>query len=306
MLRILFTKRWVILTLVFLALIPALCQLGLWQYHRYQQTNRQNGSINASMAAPPVAMDVISKPGGTVTAADTYRTVTAVGHYDSAHEFVVRQRTDASGDTLGFYLVTPLITDKGEAVLVNRGWVAPGNEGATAYPPVPTAPSGQVSVTGRLRPDESSASTGIRERGGLPARQYMLISSGQQAAKLAEPVVAGYLELTSTSPTPPAEDEAQLVPAPSTSGGGQSGDAAVVGKGVHLPYAIQWWLFAAMVPVGWWVLFRRDVRDARDAGDARDARDGQDAGDARDAHDAHPVRDAGERPESPAAAPAEG
>lgn len=76
MLRILFTKRWVILTLVFLALIPALCQLGLWQYHRYQQTNRQNGSINASMAAPPVAMDVISKPGGTVTAADTYRTVT--------------------------------------------------------------------------------------------------------------------------------------------------------------------------------------------------------------------------------------
>ncbi|WP_280669226.1 MULTISPECIES: SURF1 family cytochrome oxidase biogenesis protein [unclassified Kitasatospora] len=254
-----------ILTLVFLALIPAMTWLGLWQFHRYQQTNRQNGSINASLAAPPVAMDVISKPGGTVPADDTYRTVTAVGHYDTAHEFVVRQRTDAAGDSIGFYVVTPLVTAQGEAVLVNRGWVAPAGGGsASDYPPVPPAPSGQLTVTGRLRPDETSASTGIRERYGMPPRQYMLINSGQQAKQLPEPVVAGYLELTATSPTPPASDQAEQVPSPSGSNSSQSGDDAVVGKGVHLPYAIQWWLFALLIPAGWVVLFRRELRETRE------------------------------------------
>ncbi|WP_280726033.1 SURF1 family protein [Kitasatospora sp. MAA4] len=254
-----------ILTLVFLALIPAMSWLGLWQFHRYQQTNRQNGSINASLSAPAVAMDAISKPGGTVPGDLTYRTVTASGHYDTAHEFVVRQRTDASGDDMGFYVVTPLVTAEGETVLVNRGWVAPPSGGGAAdYPPVPPAPSGEITVTGRLRPDETSASTGIHQRGGMPDRQFMLINSGEQATRLAEPVVAGYLELTATSPTPPAADEAELVPGPSASNNSQSGDDAVVGKGVHLPYAVQWWLFGAMIPVGWWILLRRDIREARE------------------------------------------
>ncbi|WP_035797524.1 SURF1 family cytochrome oxidase biogenesis protein [Kitasatospora mediocidica] len=265
MFRILLTRRWVTLTLVFLALIPAMSWLGLWQFHRYQQTNRQNGSIAASLAAPPVAMDVISKPGGTVPVDLTYRTVTATGHYDTAHEFVIRQRSDASGDDMGYYVVTPLVTAEGEAVLVNRGWIAlPSGGGAADYPPVPPAPSGDITVTGRLRPDETHASTGIHEVGGLPDRQFMMINSGEQASRLAEPVVAGYLELTSTNPNPPAADEAELVPSPSASNNSQSGDGAVVGKGVHLPYAVQWWLFAAMIPVGWWILLRRDIREARE------------------------------------------
>ncbi|MFI9276117.1 SURF1 family protein [Kitasatospora sp. NPDC052896] len=260
-LRILLTRRWVVLTLVFFAIVPALIWLGQWQYHRYEQSNRQNAGIAAALASPPVAMEAVSRPGGSVPISQTYRTVMATGHYDVAHEFVVRQRTDASGDTIGYYVITPLVTTGGDVVLVNRGWVASGAD-ATVYPQVPPAPAGQVTVTGRLRPDETSRSTGIRDRGGLPDRQYMLINSAQQAQRLSEPVVAGYLELTATSPTPPASEEAQHVPSPSNT---DTSDDAVVGKGVHLPYAIQWWLFAALVPAGWVVLLRRDVREAREA-----------------------------------------
>ncbi|MCX4744958.1 SURF1 family protein [Kitasatospora sp. NBC_01287] len=259
MLRILMTRRWVILTLVFFAIIPAMILLGQWQYHRYEQTNRQNGTTAAAMAAQPVAMDAVSRPGGTVPTSETYRTVTATGHYDPAHEFVVRQRTDASGDAIGYYVVTPLVTASGEVVLVNRGWVASGSDAST-YPTVPPAPTGQLTATGRLRPDETAKSTGIRERGGLPDRQFMLINSGEQTTRLSQPVVAGYLELTATTPATPAADQAELVPSPSVT---NTGDDAVVGKGVHLPYAIQWWLFAALIPAGWVVLLRRDLRDAR-------------------------------------------
>lgn len=112
-------------------------------------------------------------------------------------------------------------------------------------------------MTGRLRPDE----TFRREQRGLPDRMFMRINSSEQAARLKQPVVAGYLELVSTNPTPPGADEAEHVPGPNVT---STGDAAVVGKGVHLPYAIQWWLFAALIPAGWIVMLRRDLREARE------------------------------------------
>ncbi|MDH6110286.1 cytochrome oxidase assembly protein ShyY1 [Kitasatospora sp. MAP12-15] len=260
LLRTLLTRRWLVLTLVFFAIIPAMVLLGRWQYHRYEQTNRQNVVTAAAMDAPPVAMDVVSHPGGTVPTALTYRPVTATGHYDLAHEFVIRHRTAADGATVGYYVITSLVTDAGDLVLVNRGWVA-SEAGDGSYPTVPPAPTGELTVTGRLRPDETTKGTGIPDHGGLPDRMFMLINSSAQAARLKQPVVAGYLELVSTSPTPPAADEAELVPAPNAS---STSDDAVVGQGVHLPYAIQWWLFAALIPAGWVVLLRRDLREARE------------------------------------------
>jgi cytochrome oxidase assembly protein ShyY1 len=262
-LRILLTRRWVILTLVFATLIPVMVELGFWQFHRYQQTNRSNKLINANVSAPVVPLASLSHPGATVPGDLIYRRVTATGRYDTAHQFVVRNRTDTSGDTIGFYLVTPLVEAGGDVVLVNRGWVAPNSDNGAAFPSVPAAPRGSVTVVGRLRPDETTASTGIRDVGGLPPHQYMLINSGEQTKALSEPVVAGYLDLMTTSPSIPAADTAQQVPGPNADNDSNSDDDAVVGKGVHLPYAIQWWLFALMVPIGWWKLFRRDVRDQR-------------------------------------------
>jgi cytochrome oxidase assembly protein ShyY1 len=257
-LRILLTRRWVILTLVFFVLIPVMYWLGTWQFHRYQQTNRSNSVTSANLGAKPVPMESVSAPGRAVPASLTYRRVTATGHYDPAHQFVVRHRTDAQGDSIGFYLVTPLDLADGSVVLVNRGWVDPGNTAGTQFPVVPGTPAGTVTVTGRLRPDETSASTGIHQVKDLPSRQFMLIDSAEQAGRLSAPVLSGYLELTGTSPAPPSADSAELVPGPNSTA---SDSMAVVGKGVHLPYAIQWWLFALMVPLGWFALLRREVRD---------------------------------------------
>jgi len=259
--RILLTVRWLVLTVILAALIPTFYELGMWQYHRYEQTKRNNALIDGNLAAKPVAFDRISRPGGSIPGRELYRTVTATGTYDAAGTFVVRQRTDASGDNLGYYVVTPLDLANGQVVLVNRGWVKPNNLDGNAYPTAaPRTPGGTVTVTGRLRPDETPASTGIRQRKGLPAREYMLINSTEQAARLHRPVDAGYLELVSTSPNLPAADQAELVPNPNDN---NSDSMAVVGKGVHLPYAIQWWLFTAMVPVAWFVLFRREVKEQR-------------------------------------------
>nr|WP_202451643.1 SURF1 family protein [Streptomyces sp. SID4948] len=236
-------------------------RLGLWQFHRYQQTNRSNHRISLAVHAKPVPIGTLSRPGATVPGDERYRPVTATGHYDAAHQFVVRRRTNADS-AIGFFLITPLITTDGDAVLVNRGWVAPNDADGAAFPALPRTPSGTVTLTGRLQPDETSAISGIHEESGLPPRQFMLISSREQAKTLPEPVVGGYLELVGSSPALTRADSAELVAAPG-SGSQSSNDAAIVGQGVHLPYAIQWWLFVLMVPVGWWILLRQELKDQK-------------------------------------------
>ncbi len=273
-LRVLLSRRWVLLTLGFVALILVMCRLGLWQFHRYQQTKRSNHVISLAVHAAPVPLLSLTRPGAALPPTDRYRPVRATGHFDPAHQFVVRRRTNTDGD-IGFFLITPFVTTDGNAVLVNRGWVAPDDNDGAAFPSVPRTPGGTMTLTGRLQLDETSAVSGIRDVSGLPPRQFMLISSREQAKSLPEPVVSGYMELVGASPALGRAASAQLVPPP---GSGNSSDAAIVGQGVHLPYAIQWWLFALMVPVGWFILLRQELRERRkkaaedaEAGSAEDA-----------------------------------
>ncbi|MGD9485180.1 SURF1 family protein [Streptomyces sp. TRM70308] len=260
MYRFLLSRQWVILTLLALVLIPVMVQLGFWQLHRHQDRVAHNELIAAGLAADPVPVTELTGTGRQPERDDLYRRVTATGVYDTDGEVVVRRRTAADGRSIGYFVLTPLVRPDGTALLVNRGWV-PGGPDQRAFPDVPPAPEGTVTVTGRLRPDETSASTGITVRGELPDRQVMLVNSEQRAEALGRPVLGGYVELTETSPPPPKDRLAEQVPEPDHSG-----------IGAHLAYAVQWWLFAAAVPVGWVVLVRREVRD-RHAADRREARD---------------------------------
>lgn len=254
MYRFLLSRQWVILTLLGLVLIPVMIRLGFWQLHRHEHRVANNRIIAAALKARPVPVESVTRPGFQVPHGDLYKAVTATGHYDTAHEVVARHRTagnsgsdddSGGGQEVGYHVITPLVLDDGRAVLVNRGWIAPGDN-PTAFPKIPPPPSGEVTVVGRLRPDESSAETGIHDRKGLPARQVMLISGAEvkAAGGLPEQVVGGYLELVSPAP---AGGSPQRVPSP---------DHSSIGP--HLAYAIQWWLFSAMVPVGWVVLLRRE------------------------------------------------
>ncbi|WP_406001623.1 SURF1 family protein [Streptomyces sp. NBC_00829] len=245
MYRFLLSRQWVILTLIGLVLIPTMIELGFWQLHRHEHRVRQNALIAKNVRAAPVPVTGLTSPGHTVPRADYWRRVTATGTFDTAHEVVVRRRTSAD-ERVGFHLLTPLVLADGRAVLVNRGWI-PAAADQKAFPSVPPAPKGTVTVTGRLMADETTKASGIRDLAGLPPRQFMLISSAQQAKSLGRPVLGGYLELTAPGP---AGDSPELVPDP---------DHDSIGP--HMAYAVQWWLFAAAVPVGWVILVRREKHD---------------------------------------------
>ncbi|MEU0377135.1 MULTISPECIES: SURF1 family cytochrome oxidase biogenesis protein [Streptomyces] len=249
MYRFLLTRQWVLLTLLALVLMPTMVELGFWQFHRHQHRVAQNELISRNLKADPLLVTDLTSPGHTVPRADYWRAVTATGTFDSEHEVVVRRRT-SEDDKIGVHVLTPLDLRDGGTVLVNRGWV-PAAPNQTSYPDVPPAPRGEVTVTGRLKADETTGSSGIKDLAGLPDRQVMLINSEQQAHLLSREVLGGYIEQT----------------APQTAGGlpEQIPDPDDSSIGAHMAYAVQWWLFVAAVPVGWIILVRREKRDREEA-----------------------------------------
>ena len=255
--RFLLTPRWLALHIVVLLVIPAFVLLGQWQFGRYEERSAESERVTANLQAPPVPLASLARPGAAVREAEEYRRVTVSGTYDTAHELLVRRRPQRG--RVGFYVLTPLITGDGSGVLVNRGWV-PEGETATAGPDVPAPPSGQVTVTGRLRESETEENTGIKNRPGQPQGQILLIDANAIGDGLPYEIVRGYVDLIEQRPA--AAQAPEPVPEPDVGGGG----------GLNLAYGVQWWLFIGVAIGGWFLLIRREAADRRAAAE-RETRD---------------------------------
>ncbi|MET9382297.1 SURF1 family protein [Streptomyces sp. NPDC002928] len=249
MYRFLMSRQWVIVTLVAIALIPTMIELGIWQMHRYEMRSARNQLVSDALAAKPVPVEQLASPGNAVTKTERYRTVTATGTFDTSREVVVRRRVN-SDDEVGFHVLTPFVLTDGKVLLVNRGWI-PANGAQTAFPKIPAPPAGRTTVTGRLMPDETTAASGIKDIKGLPDRQIMLINSTEEAQRLDAQVLGGYIQ--QTAPEAKGDTPEQI------------SDPGKEDAPLNYAYMIQWWLFAAAVPVGWWVLVRRERRDRAEA-----------------------------------------
>ncbi|KIE24515.1 membrane protein [Streptomyces sp. MUSC 125] len=247
--RFLLSRQWVFLTLFAIALIPTMIRLGFWQQHRYQERTARNDLVTEALHAKSVPVERLTSPGHAVTRTEKYRTVTATGTFDTAEEVVVRRRTNSDGE-VGFHVLTPFVLTDGKVLLVNRGWI-PANGAQTDFPKIPAPPAGRTTITGRLKADETTAASGIKNVKGLPDRQIMLINSVEEARRLGAQVLGGYVEQT----------------APASKGGSpeQISDPGREDAPLNYAYMLQWWLFAAAVPVGWWFLVRREIRDREEA-----------------------------------------
>ncbi|MFE1328149.1 SURF1 family protein [Streptomyces sp. NPDC058735] len=257
MYRFLLSRQWVILTLIALLLIPTMIRLGIWQMHRYEERTARNERVADALAAKPVPVEALTGPGHTVTSAERYRTVTAKGRFDAEDEVVVRRRTNAD-DKVGYHVLTPFVLHDGRVLLVNRGWIPSSGPSQSTFPEVPAPPSGEVTIKGRLMPDETTETSGIRNLEGLPDRQIMLINSEFEARRLDARVLGGYIAQTAPEPK---GDSPELL-----------GDPGKEDAALNYAYAVQWWLFSAAVPVGWVVLARREARErAEQTASAADA-----------------------------------
>lgn len=247
MYRFLLSRRWLGLLAGALFVAAVCLALGDWQLHRLAHRHERNDLIRTNLAQPPVAAGALSRVGVEPAPSAQWRRVRVTGHFDPDRQLLVRLRP-YQGE-VGFYVITPLVTDAGPAVLVNRGWV-PAGAGGTSVPRVAVPPATDVTVTGRLRPSEPRATGAAPPRG-----QITRIDVPRLARALPYPVYGGYLELTAQHPAGGGRSGAspRLLPAPEPS------------EGPHLAYAVQWALFACLALGGYVALARREAADLRAA-----------------------------------------
>jgi cytochrome oxidase assembly protein ShyY1 len=232
-LRFLLTPRWVGLLVVVVALGLTCARLSEWQFHRYQERKDSNTLQRSNLSAEPAPVSSVlsttQEPGGDVE----WRTVTATGHYDERHQIAVLYRT--RGGAPGVDVVTPLVTDTGTAVLVDRGWISsPANGNVDQALPAPV--SGRVTILGWVRADSSGDSSQVTPSQG----SVRAISADALRPTLPYPVYDGFVDLTKeTPPSPQAPAKA---------------DGPDLGSGPSFFYGFQW-LFFALLFFGFWCYF---------------------------------------------------
>lgn len=242
--RFLLSRRWILFFVAVVMLAYLAFRLGEWQFDRLEEREQRNAVTQRNLAADPVPVEDVLGVDQPVSAQDEWRHVTATGDYSDDETVVVRYQT-RDGKS-GVDVVTPLVTDQGWALLVNRGWVATGNVGTTE-PDIPPAPSGEVTITGWVRADATGDSAAVSDGS---TRAISSVTIGQT---LPYPVYRGFVELDEQ--TPPTAEPLEKVEVPD------------LGEGPHFFYGLQWWFFAALALFGFVYLAwdeRKKMRRAKE------------------------------------------
>ena len=226
---------------------------GSWQISRFVWKEDANGALrtNFHAASAPVD-DVLVLHGATPPAADSYkyRTITATGTYDAAHQVLVRNEsinapqsdTDSGGSENGYFVLTPLHTSTA-TLLVARGFIAVSD--SSAAPEITAPPSGTVSVRARAMPADTT-----NDHAGELRGQVNSINVAQQQARLGGTFYDGYAELLADQP---GTQGLTVIPGPSLSN--PAGGAI---EPQHFAYVIQWYLFAALAIAAPFVMIRAE------------------------------------------------
>jgi len=217
--------RWTSYVAVAIVFAIACGFLSNWQFTRNEERSAQLDLVADNYFQAPVALADLLPPDATLDPLDEWRPVRLTGQYLAGEELLVRNR--AHGGSAAYEVLVPFRQDDGRVLLVDRGWLPPG-ERQSEPDSVPAPPPGTVEVTVRLRPGEPVPASGrTAEQGQVPTINLGLVA--EQTGPLEQ---GAYGLLVSEDPAP--ADAPLAIDPPSDD------------PGPHLSYAIQWILFAAM------------------------------------------------------------
>jgi len=240
-----FTKGWILTTLLVIVGAGVCARLGIWQLDRLAGRREFNSHIYSMRDLPPLNLNA---GGAEDLVTQEYRHAVATGTYDLANQFAIRNQYN-NGE-FGYHLVTPLrLADDGPVILVDRGWVpAEGNDVPSAWSRYDVA--GPLQVSGLMRLGVSESSFGGQADPTLSPNQSRLdfwnfIDLERVAKQVPYSLLPVYLQLDPVpgNDTPPIPFQAELD----------------LSEGPHMGYAIQWFSFAAIMLFGYPFYLRKQV-----------------------------------------------
>lgn len=218
-----FRPTWTV-GLISLAFFSAFCMLGVWQLNRADEKRHAQVEFEALAKSGALRPDA-DRP---LSPDDQYRPIEAVGHYLPAGQiFLDNVRHNGQA---GYNVITPLqVKGYPALLLVNRGWVPIGRSRAVL--PELETPDGEVHLSGivglpRSRPLGIGADAPPNPDGGSV---WLYLNRHVLSEQIGQPIAPVLLLLSPNAPTGFVRDWPQY-------------DAKV---GMHIGYAIQWFVFAS-------------------------------------------------------------
>jgi cytochrome oxidase assembly protein ShyY1 len=200
--------------------------LSPWQFGRNAERSAQNSDITTAVTDSAVPLRSLLPVGTEPPSSLEWREVTMSGRYLPADETVARLRQ--VNDEAAYEILTPFRLDDGETMLVDRGWVSPNNGQVPGYA---SAPTGHVTLTARMHPEESNPHRPpLTEQGH---REVYSVNTTVVSDLTGVHVDPGYFTLVDNQP-----GVLNVLPIPQ------------VDSGPFLSYALQWIVFGVMAIFG--------------------------------------------------------
>lgn len=237
-----FTRRpkWIAGHLLALAGIVVFAQLGLWQLRRLEERRDVNATATSRLASDYRPLTTLLDTYGANPADLVWRRVAIDGTFDTSVEVIVQGRSYRGQS--GHHVATPLVLSDGRALIVNRGWVPIDVEG----PPVVGAepPAGLVTVRGLVRESQVRVVVGPVDSEAGTLERVARVDVARLQLQSGYDLYDFYVDLEEQIPAQDAGRPAVLEP-------------PEFGEGSHLSYAIQWFIFAMLVAIGYPILLYR-------------------------------------------------
>ncbi len=209
-----------VLVLVFIMLWAGFWQLDrakqkvAWQ-QQYEQAYQQPAKMLSGKLPEPEKL--------------RFSSVIVAGRYLNEQQFLLDNRINGETEAdkrVGFDVITPLLTDAGEVVLVNRGWL-PANLSRQDLPEVAIA-QGEVLLSGIMHIPGQGYRLGAMDADLHWPRVIQFIDYAVIAERLGKPVYPALLMLSQTQ----------------TNGYLRNWRPVLEGPAKHYSYAVQWFLMA--------------------------------------------------------------
>lgn len=250
-------RHWWWSTLLVVVGVGLMIRLGIWQLDRLAQRRAFNSRVNAQLERPPLKLT--SEVYASDLTSMEYRDVIVRGVFDHLQEVALRNQIWE--DRPGVNLITPLVIEgSNQAVLVNRGWIpseesSPENWGKFGEP-------NMVEVHGVIRKSQTQPDIGFRDD-PIPLQGERLlvwnfINIGRIDEQVSYPLLPIYIQASpdNTYPKDRSLWRRDQLPFPNQ-------PELELTEGPHLGYAIQWFLFAAILGVGYAVFMVRETKESR-------------------------------------------
>jgi surfeit locus 1 family protein len=241
-----FSRRWILATVLVVIAMGVFVRLGIWQLDRLEKRRAFNTRVSAQLGQPTLELT------GNYTNLNLnqmeYRSVIVRGVYDHSHEVALRNQIWANQP--GVHLLTPLkIEGTDTYIMVNRGWVPvddfESNDWSAYNEP------GMVEVRGMIRASQSKPDYGGRtDPTPAPGEGPLTIWNFTNVERISEQVPYALLPVYIQ----------QAPDASWTEMPNRSLPKLELTEGPHQSYAMQWFAFAVLLGVGYPLFIRRRQR----------------------------------------------